>query len=135
MTERPTDRGPGSSRQRTARSIGLIVLGVVLVLVGMVAWGWETEYGSGNDSMIEVDAITDVAKVYDLDEQAGTRELVFEGTTAEAQAYAEEQRTSGRNYMIPALILAAGGALILLGVWPRRTRYEAPPAMTAEAGP
>lgn len=131
MTAQTTRPGIERKGHRAARRIGPIVVGVILVLAGAVAWGWETEYGSGRGFSVEV--IGDEATVYDTDGDSGTR-LVFEGTEAEADAYLEEQRTSGRNYTIPALIMVAGGAVVLVGVWPRRNRDEALEPAPVEAG-
>ena len=117
MTRQITAPGIGRKGHSAARRIGLIAVGVAVVLAGFVAWGVETEYGSGHGLSIAV--IGDHAKVYDTDGDSGT-EPVFEGTRAEAEAYTEAQRTSGRNYTIPVLILAAGGALVLFGIRPGR---------------
>ena len=119
MTAQQTDRGVMHTGHPAARRIGLIAVGVVVILAGFVAWGWETEYGSGHGFSIHI--IGNDARVYDTDEQAGNV-VVFEGTRAEADAYVDEQRASGRNYVIPMLVLAAGGALVLVGVWPRSKR-------------
>ena len=115
-----------------ARRIGLIAIGAIMVLAGMVAWGWETEYGYGHGFSVEV--IGDQATVYDTDEDADNV-VVFEGTKAEADAYVDEQRTSGRNYTVSVLILTAGGALLLVGVRPRKKHDEAPQSTSDEAGP
>ncbi len=85
--------------------IGLAVLGVFMGLIGWAAWGFETEYGSSGTNF-GVEVIGNEAKVYDVNEQTGTR-LVFEGTEAEAMAYTEEQRVEGRNYLVPGLVLVA----------------------------
>lgn len=116
MTAQQTNREIVHAGHPTARRIGLIGIGAMFVLAGVVAWGWETEYGSGHDLSVEV--IGDEATVYDT---VGDSEsvVVFEGTRAEAEAYTEEQRTTGRDYTISALILAAGGAIVLVGVRPR----------------
>ena len=132
MTAQQTTRGVVRKGHPAARRIGLIAVGALMVLAGMVAWGWETEYGSGHGFSIEV--IGDQAKVYDTDEDA-ENVVVFEGTRAEADAYVEEQQTSGRNYTVSVLILAAGGALLLVGVWPRKKHDEASQPTSDEAGP
>ena len=108
-----TRRGGLSRRVR----IGLAVLGVFMGLIGWVAWGFETEYGSSGTNF-GVEVIGNEAKVYDVNEQTGTR-LVFEGTEAEAMAYSEEQRIAGRNYLVPGLILAGATGLVLVAVVPR----------------
>ena len=132
MTAQATGPGVVRTGHPTARRIGLVAVGAIMVLAGMVAWGWETEYGSGHGFSIEV--IGDQAKVYDTDADAGNV-VVFEGNRAEAEAYTEEQRTSGRNYTIPALIVAAGAALVLAGVWPRRKRGGTLQPTPGDAGP
>ena len=132
MTAQQTTRGVVRKGHPAARRIGLIAVGAIMVLAGMVAWGWETEYGSGHGFSVAV--VGDQAKVYDADGDSDNV-VVFEGTRAEADAYVDEQRTSGRNYTVSVLILVAGGALVLVGVWPRRKRGEAPRPTSAEAGP
>jgi hypothetical protein len=75
--------------------------------------------------------IGDEAKVYEVDSATALTpgmvrvgepgaELVFEGTEIEARAYTDSHQTKGRNYFLPGLILAAGAALVLVGIWPRR---------------
>jgi hypothetical protein len=100
--------------------IGLAVLGVFMGLIGSVAWGLETEYGSSGTNF-GVEVIGNEAKVYDVNEQTGAK-LVFEGTEAEAMAYTEEQRIAGRNYLIPGLILAGATGLVLVAAVPGRSR-------------
>jgi len=89
-------------------------------LIGSVAWGLETEYGSSGTNF-GVEVIGNEAKVYDVNEQTGAK-LVFEGTEAEAMAYTEEQRIAGRNYLIPGLILAGATGLVLVAAVPGRSR-------------
>jgi len=132
MAAQYTARGVVRRGQPTARRVGPIAVGAILVLAGMVAWGWETEYGSGHGFSIEV--IGDQAKVYDTDAD-GENVVVFEGTRAEADAYVEEQQASGRNYTVSVLILATGGALLLVGAWPRKKHDEASQPASVDVDP
>ena len=129
MTAQQTNREVVHVRHPTARRIGLIVVGVMFVLAGAIAWGWETEYGSGHGFSVEV--IGDEATVFDTNGDSASV-VVFEGTRAEAEAYTEAQRTTGRNYTISALILATGGAIVLVGVRPRSQRGVGATALVLE---
>ena len=129
MTAQQTNREVVHAGHPRVRRIGLIGVGVIFVLAGVVAWGWETEYGSGHGFSVEV--IGDEATVYDTVGDSGNV-VVFVGSRAEAEAYTEAQRTTGRNYTISALILAAGGAIVLVGVWPRSQRGVGATALVLE---
>lgn len=100
----------------------MVVFGVFGVLVGLVAWSLETEYGGNGVGGSETS--NGVTRVFDVDEQsvdaeghAGTT-IVFEGTEAEAREFMEERWNEGRNYTIPAVIIALGGMLVLGALFP-----------------
>jgi hypothetical protein len=103
--------------------ITLGVLGVLTVLVGTAAWSFETEYGGNGPG--EIQHLADgTERVYDVSEQEvddhghPVRTLVFEGTPAEVEAYIEQRRSEGRNYLIPSLIVAVGAVLIIGALLP-----------------
>jgi hypothetical protein len=95
----------------------LAVGGPVVLLVGWAAWSLETEYG-GN-GVIGSATSKGITRVFDINEQSLDDELqsvttiVFEGTEAEARAFMEQRWNEGRNYTIPALILALGGIMVM----------------------
>ncbi len=102
--------------------IALAVSGVLVLLLGLALWSTEAEYGSGLNYTIVVEGET--ATVFE--ETAG--EVAQFDSNEEAVAYTEEKRAEGANYLIPGLVIAAGAALIVVGlVSVRRTKQEAPP--------
>jgi hypothetical protein len=97
---------------------------VLVLLLGLALWSTEAEYGSGLNYTIVVEGET--ATVYE--ETAG--EVAQFDSNEEAVAYTEEKRAEGANYLIPGLVIAAGAALIVVGlVSVRRTKQEAPPIL------
>lgn len=100
----------------------LAVGGVLVVLVGLAAWSLETEYG-GN-GVIGSATSNGVTRVFDINEQSLDDEhqsvttIVFQGTEAEARAFMDQRWNEGRNYTIPAIIIALGGLTILVAFVP-----------------
>jgi hypothetical protein len=97
-------------------------------LAGVVGWVLETEYGgSGPESFMEFDG--DTVRIYEIDEQGpldseghSARVLVFEGSQAEADAFAETE-AEDRNYLVPILIIAFGAVIVIVALIPgRKTR-------------
>jgi hypothetical protein len=95
-----------------------VLVGLAVGLVGLFAWSFEQEYGSGTNFAIENRDGTLV--VYDVDEQAGTESPVFEGPAQEAHAYIERRRAEGESFVIPGLIVALGAVLVVAGLLPFR---------------
>ena len=63
--------------------------------------------------------------VYAIDGPSQGRLKVFEGTPAEALAYATQQReqAGGRTFLTAGLTIAAGGLLVIGAiVWPRKAK-------------
>lgn len=120
MATHSAGAAPGTSNMPGLVRALLVVMGMALGFVGVVAWSLEAEYGAGTNHVVETDSASDVGRVYEVDEQTGTQELLFEGTVAEAEAFAEERRTTGRNFLIPVLLIAGGAGLFAFGIWPRR---------------
>jgi hypothetical protein len=89
----------------------LLLVGLAVGLVGLFAWSFEQEYGSGANFGLESRDGTVV--VYDVDEQAGTESPVFQGSAQQAQAYMERRRAEGESFVIPGLIVALGAVLVL----------------------
>lgn len=103
------------------------LVGGFVVLVGMVLWAAENEYGSdAPDFTIETGPQGNRSIVYAIDGQApGGRSKVFEGTYSQALAYVAQQReqAGGRSFLTAGLTIATGGVLIIVAiVWPRRTK-------------
>jgi hypothetical protein len=92
--------------------IGLIVLGLVAVLGGLVAWSIEDEYGSGLDySLMPRDGST-----YVYEEHAG-EEPVFVGSRDEVFEYMEQQRAAGESFVLPGAIIVAGAIVAIVGAF------------------
>lgn len=103
--------------------ITLGILGVLVTVAGLAGWSLETEYGGRGPG--EMEMLPDgTVKVYDIDDQHVDAEghqlriLVFEGTQEEADAWAEQRRSEGRSYLVPALIIAGGAAMLTGAVFP-----------------
>lgn len=95
----------------------IAVLGLLVALVGVVAWSIEGEYGSGTNFLVETHQ-DGPAIVYDVDEEKGTRTQVFEGSPREAVAYMERRKSEGENFLLPALVIVAGAMLVVLALVP-----------------
>ena len=107
-----------SKRART----GLVLLGVLVLLTGLFLWSIESEYGADlNYTIVIEDGTATVSE-----ETAG--EVAQFDSNEEAVAYTEEKRAEGANYLLPGLVIAAGAALVVVGLIPyRRANQEAPP--------
>ncbi len=102
-----------------------MLVGLVVALVGWFAWSIEQEYGSGTNFYLEMKP-GHMVVVYDVDEQAGTRSPVFEGSSQDAEAYMERRRAEGESFVIPGLIIAFGVVLVVVGLLPLQRMREAP---------
>ncbi len=103
-------------RSRKARIL-LVLVGLAVVMVGWFSWSLEQEYGSGTNFGLEIKP-DDTVVVYDVDEQAGTRSPVFEGSSQDAEAYMERRRAEGESFVIPGLVVALGVVLVVVGLLP-----------------
>jgi hypothetical protein len=101
--------------------IGLIVLGVVALLGGIVAWSIEDEYGSGLDYTTRPSD----GEVAVFEASAGA-EPVFVGSRDEAFDYMEQERSARESFVIPGTIIVAGAILVIVGTVVGRRRE--PPA-------
>jgi len=105
---------------------GLVVGGALVVLVGLAAWSLETEYGGngvgGSATSNGVTRVFDVNEQVLDDEHQSVTTIVFEGTETEARAFMEQRWNEGRDYTIPALIIALGGIMILSAFVPSMGR-------------
>lgn len=109
-------------RLSRAARVAVGVLGGLVVLVGMVAWSLESEYGSGLNFATESDGT--VHRVFEVDEQAQEPEdrftVVFEGTEEEASAYIAQRRAEETNLVIPGLIIGVGALIVIAALIPIR---------------
>lgn len=111
--------------QRVTRVV-LVVIGLIVVLVGLLAWGVEDEYGSGLDFQVAMDSGT-----WTVHDMSDGKQLMFEGSRSEAQAYMDRARAARENFVVPGVILAIGVALVVIGILlPMWRRHVAP-----ESGP
>ena len=104
--------------------VALGVLGLVVVLVGLLTWSLESEYGSGlNFSMSNTAGGEWV--VSEIDEHAGTSEVVFTGSQEEASAYTDQRRSDGVSLLLPGLMIGAGALMVVIaGLWPALLRLR-----------
>lgn len=104
--------------------VGLAVVGLLVVLVGLVAWDFTREYGSGLNFAMEGQGRSVI--VYEVDEQRQDAQghavqiPVFEGSEVDALAYTERRRAEETSYLVPTVVLAAGGLLVLAAFIPLR---------------
>lgn len=108
--------------------VALAVIGLVVIMFGLGAWAFETEYGGNGVGGMELsDGVT---RVFDVDEQSVDADghqvttIVFEGTEEEAQAFAHKRWQEGRNYLIPGLVIGLGGLLFIGAFMPGRKRQS-----------
>jgi len=112
-----------------ATRLTVFALGVLTVLVGLVAWSLETEYG-GNPVAGSESTGDGGERVFDLDETRLDNQgqpittIVFEGTPAEAAEFIRRRHEEGRSYAIPGLVIAVGGIAMVVAILPpwRRSR-------------
>lgn len=99
----------------------LVLLGVVLIMAGGVAWSLEDVYGGDSDRQEYVvghDALTGTATA------TGEDGTVYEtDSIADAEAYVESQRGS-HSYAVPILLLIGGGMAIVVGIAPVPSKRE-----------
>lgn len=105
----------------TVGRVGLVVVGLVVVFGGMVAWSFEDEYGSNTNFAVQGPPGGNVV-VLAVDEQAGTNTPVFEGPEEEGLAYIEQRRSVGKDFLVPGLVIAAGALLVLAALLARSRR-------------
>ena len=110
---------------RLARG-SLVVLGLVVMWAGGVAWSLETNYGSGSSWAIEQPAGGPV-RLYSVDEVAGEETLVLEGSEEEIREYIEEYEESGRSYVFPGLVIGSGALIVISAFIPWRRRPASAP--------
>lgn len=98
------------------------LLGLVVLIVGLGVWSFETEYGGNSVGGSETsDGIT---RVFDVDEGSigpdgnPVTTIVFEGSESEARVFMDQRRGEGRNYTVPILILLLGVVLVALAIAP-----------------
>lgn len=94
------------------------IFGVLVLLGGLLAWGFAREYGSGLNFAMEGEGRS--VTVYEVDEQRGVQTPVFQGSEVDALAYTESRRAEETSYLVPSLIIAAGGVLVLAAFIPVR---------------
>ena len=98
--------------------IPLLLIGGFAVLVGMVLWAAENEYGSdAPDFTIETGPRENQSIVYAIDGPSQGRSKVFEGTPAQALVYVTQQRerAGDRTFLTAGMTIAAGGLLVIRG--------------------
>lgn len=91
--------------------VWVAVSGLLVVLLGLVAWGFTQEYGSGLNFAMEGTGRS--VTVYEVDEQRGLQTPVFAGSEVDALNYTDRRRAEETSYLVPSLIIAAGGILVL----------------------
>lgn len=101
----------------------LVVLGVLLGLVGWVAWALEQEKGGWEGTALEghftvEEGIEDVEEgIYRALVRGEEGEVLFEGSSAEeVDEWIESQRN--RDFTVPILMLSASAVLLLGGLGP-----------------
>lgn len=104
---------------RTVRIV-LIVLGIVTVLGGLVAWSIENSYGSGLDYSTKPSD----GRIQVFEASSGA-DPVFVGSREEASEYMEQQRAGRESFVIPGAIIVAGAILVIVGAFAGR-RAERP---------
>jgi len=97
-------------RLSTANRKALGVIGLVVIVIGLAAWSWQSTYGGTEFGGVEIDP-DGAAQVYNPDGQ-----VVFEGTEEEAEAFIEEAQGGFGVFLVPGLIIGLGAALIILAV-------------------
>lgn len=120
------DDGMSMGRSVTGRVL-VGALGVIVVVIGLVWWTLEGEYGSSLDlNFVVEEGEGDVVRVYEVDEgsvgpeEDPRAEPVFEGTGDEAREYEATRRAEGTNYLVPGFVIAAGALLVLAALVPRK---------------
>jgi hypothetical protein len=97
-------------RSSTANRKALGVIGLVVIVIGLAAWSWQSTYGGTEFGGVEIGP-DGAAQVYNPD-----GEVVFEGTEEEAEAFIEDAQGGFGVFLVPGLIIGLGAALIILAV-------------------
>lgn len=105
-------------RVRTWHRVGVAIFGLLVVLVGLVVWGFTQEYGSGLNFAME--GVGDSVIVYEVDEQGGVQTPVFQGSGVDALAFTERRRAEETSFLVPSLIIGAGAVLVIAAFIPIR---------------
>jgi hypothetical protein len=86
------------------------VIGLVVVVIGLAAWSWQSTYGGTEFGGVEIGP-DGAAQVYNPHGQ-----VVFEGTEEEAEVFIQEAQGGFGVFLVPGLIIGLGAALIVLAV-------------------
>jgi len=105
------DRWFASNLAAPIRVVAFIA-GVAAVLGGLFWVSYVETYGGGFNWMTE--STGGQVRVYEVNEEAGTRTLVFTGTQAEVDAWMDEQRRAATDTTWPWVTVGVGG-LVLAG--------------------
>ena len=97
-------------RPANATRKALVAIGLVLVVIGLAGWAWQSTYGGTEFGGVEIGP-DGAAQVYDHDGQ-----VVFQGTEEEAEAFIEEAQGGFGVFLVPGLIIGLGAALIILSL-------------------
>jgi hypothetical protein len=103
--------------------VALVLVGIVLLGAGWLAWIQEEKIGSGTNFLVAVtqgNRMDGSAIVYDVDEEAGTRTKVFEGSPEEAQEYTAARGAEGKSFVTPGRLFALGGVLLFAVLYGRK---------------
>jgi hypothetical protein len=84
----------------------IYLTGIFVLLSGMLWAAFVNEYGGGTN--YEIVTTGSVSQVYTIDEAIGAEDLVFEGTTTQAERWVEEHRAAGRDMTLPYVTIAVG---------------------------
>jgi hypothetical protein len=98
--------------------VGVAIFGLLVVLVGLVVWGFTQEYGSGLNFAMK--GVGDSVTVYEVDEQRGVQTPVFQGSGVDALAFTERRRAEETSFLVPSLIIGAGAVLVIAAFIPIR---------------
>ncbi len=92
--------------------LALFIAGVLIVYGGLFWVSYVEEYGGGRNWMTET--ANGQVQVYEVNEDTGSRTLVFTGTQAEADRWIDEQRQAATDTTWPWITVGVGG-LVLAG--------------------
>jgi hypothetical protein len=94
---------------RRSQRVSLLLLGLIVLFMGAVAWSAENTYGHGLDFTLKG------RFVY----ETGVDHPVFEGSRQEADDYMERRRASGeRDFLMPGSIIVLGLVLLIVAFVP-----------------
>lgn len=111
------------SRFTRGARLSLAAAGIIVGLVGLAVWSFETEYG-GNPVAGSESTGDGLERVFDVDETRldasgqPVTTIVFEGTPEEAREFIQRRHEEGRDYRPAGAVIGLGVIIVIVAALP-----------------